>query len=171
MTASANTKWYVVQSQPNAEIKATLHLQRQCFDVYLPRYQKRRRHARRVEFVTAPLFPRYLFVSIDLTAQRWRSVFSTVGVSRLICTGETPTPVPDAVIAAIRAREDASGLVNLGNRPLFAVGDKIRLLDGAFADCLGLYEGLKDSDRVAILLDLLGRKVRVMVDIDAVAAA
>jgi hypothetical protein len=30
---------------------------------------------------------------------------------------------------------------------------------------------MKDSDRVAILLDLLGRKVRVMVNAESVAAA
>ena len=34
---------------------------------YLPRYLKRRRHARRVDIVAAPLFPRYLFVAIDMT--------------------------------------------------------------------------------------------------------
>jgi transcriptional antiterminator RfaH len=164
-------KWYVVQSQPNAETKAMLHLERQGFSTYLPRYQKRRRHARRVELVPAPLFPRYLFVAVDLNTQRWRSIFSTIGVSRMICNGEIPTPVSDAVIAGIRAQHDESGLVHLRNKPLFRAGDKIRVLDGAFVDCLGLYEGVKDSDRVAILLDLLGRKVRVTVDTDAVAAA
>ena len=44
-------RWYVVQSQPNAELKAAAHLNRQGFTTYLPRYMKRRRHARRVEDV------------------------------------------------------------------------------------------------------------------------
>jgi len=164
-------RWYVVQSQPNAEIKAVAHLNRQGFETYLPRYLKRRRHARRVEIVPAPLFPRYLFVGIDLDQQRWRSIFSTVGVSRLVCNGEMPTAVPEQVVSALRSRHDDGGFVKLDQRPSFRPGDRIRVLDGAFADCLGLYEGLKDSERIAILLDLLGRKVRVMVDIDIVAAA
>lgn len=164
-----SNRWYVVQSQPNAESKAVVHLERQGFSTYLPRYLKRRRHARRVEHVPAPLFPRYLFVSIDMSAQRWRSIFSTVGVSRLVCNGETPTPIADEVINALKRREDEIGLVRL--RPSFHAGDTVRVLDGVFADHLGLYEGMKDSDRVAILLDLLGRKVRVTVDVDAVAAA
>ena len=63
---SNKQRWYVVQSQPNAELKAVAHLNRQGFATYLPRYLKRRRHARRVEIIAAPLFPRYLFVSIDL---------------------------------------------------------------------------------------------------------
>lgn len=163
-------RWFVVQAQPNAEPKAVFHLNRQGFETYLPRYLKRRRHARRVDTVAAPLFPRYLFVSIDMGVQRWRSIFSTVGVSRIVCNGEMPTAVPDQVIENLRAREH-DGLVKLDLRPSFRVGDKVRLLDGAFADCLGLYEGLKDGDRVALLLDLLGRKVRVTVDTDSVVAA
>jgi len=163
-------RWFVVQAQPNAEHKAVAHLNRQGFVTYMPRYLKRRRHARRVDTVAAPLFPRYLFVSIDMNAQRWRSIFSTVGVSRIVCNGEMPTPVADQVIENLRAREH-DGLVKLDLRPSFRIGDKVRLLDGAFADCLGLYEGMKDNDRVALLLDLLGRKVRVMVDTDSVVAA
>ncbi|HET6493545.1 MAG TPA: transcriptional activator RfaH [Burkholderiales bacterium] len=167
----AGQQWYVVQSQPNAEYKAVAHLERQGFAAYLPRYLKRRRHARRVETVPAPLFPRYLFVSIDLNTQRWRSIFSTIGVSRLVCNGEVPTPISDHVIDSLKLREDNGGYVRLDHRPNFRVGDKIRILEGAFADCLGLYNGMRDSDRVAILLDLLGRKVRVMVDMEAIAAA
>jgi transcriptional antiterminator RfaH len=164
-------RWYVVQSQPNAEAKAVVHLNWQGFAAYLPRYLKRRRHARRVETVAASLFPRYLFVAVDLNAQRWRSIFSTVGVSRLVCNGERPTPISDSVIDALKAREDASGFIRLDRRPSFRPGDKIRVLEGVFADCLGVYEGMKDSDRIAILLDMLGRKVRVMVDVESVAIA
>ena len=68
-----NSRWYVVQTQAHAETKACWHLARQGFETYLPRYLKRRRHARRVEMVQAPLFPRYLFVVIDIATQRWRS--------------------------------------------------------------------------------------------------
>lgn len=164
-------RWYVVQSQPNAESKAATHLGRQGFETYLPQYLKRRRHARRVEIVPAALFPRYLFVSFDPERHRWRSIFSTIGVSRLVCSGDVPTSVPEGVVGALQSRRDGGGYVKLDDRPSFRPGDRIRVLEGAFADCLGLYEGLKDSERVAILLDLLGRKVRVMVDVDSVAAA
>jgi transcriptional antiterminator RfaH len=164
-------RWYVAQTQPNAESKAVAHLGRQGFVTYLPRYMKRRRHARRVDLVPAPLFPRYLFIEIDTTIQRWRSIFSTVGVTQLVCTGDTPTPVSDQVVTLLKDREDTAGFIQLDRRPMFRVGDKIRVLDGVFADCLGLYEGMKDNDRVAILLDLLGRKVRVMVDLESVSAA
>ena len=47
----------------------------------------------------------------------------------------------------------------------------IPILDGAFADCIGLFDGMRDFQRVSVLLELLGRKVRVMLKGDAIAAA
>jgi len=71
--------WYVALTQPRAELKATGRLLRQGLEPYLPAYLKRRRHARRVDFVAAPLFPRYVFVSTNLTMQRWRAIHSATG--------------------------------------------------------------------------------------------
>jgi transcriptional antiterminator RfaH len=82
-----------------------------------------------------------------------------------------PAPVPGHVVALLKQREDAAGFIRLDRQPRFRVGDKIRVLDGLFSDCLGLYDGMPDCDRVAVLLDLLGRKVRVLLDAEAVAAA
>jgi transcriptional antiterminator RfaH len=164
-------RWYVVRTQPRAENKASTHLGRQGFETYLPRYFKKRRHARRVETVQAPLFPSYLFVAVDRERQRWRCISSTIGVSHLVCNGEEPARVPDDVVGALRDREDESGLIRLPERSRFATGDKIRLLDGAFVDCIGLFEGMNDIERVSVLLDLLGRKVRVLLYADSVAAA
>ena len=124
-----------------------------------------------VETVAAPLFPRYLFVSVDMSVQRWRSIYSTVGVSRLVCNGDDPTPVPNGIVDGLKNREDANGLIKLDSRPPFRVGETIRVLDGAFSSCLGLFEGMAERERIAILLDLLGRKVRVVLDADLVAAA
>ena len=163
--------WYVVQTQANGEAKATHNLQRQGFEVYLPRYLKHRRHARKVDVVAKPLFPRYIFVAIDVATQRWRAVQSTFGVARLVCNGDDPAQVPDGVVGAIRAREDDKGYVAIDAMPTFAPGDKVRVLAGAFMDSAGLFNGLADHDRVSILLDMLGRKVRVVLDADLVVAA
>jgi len=171
MTAELRPRWFVAHTHPHAEGKATAHLNRQGFEIYFPRYLKRRRHARRIETVAAPLFPRYLFVAVDLAAQRWRSIYSTVGVTRLVCHGDEPTPVPHGVVEALQSREDAEGFIKLERRVLFRAGDKIRVLDGAFSSCLGLFDGMAERERIAILLDLLGRKVRVVLDADLVAAA
>lgn len=161
----------MVQTQINAEGKAARNLVRQGFEIYLPRYLKRRSHARKIEKVAAPLFPRYLFVKVDTASQRWRSIQSTFGVSHLILNGTAPAAVDPKVLGSLKAREDESGFVKLDRRPSFSLGDKVRILAGAFADNFGLFDGLGDRDRIAILLDLLGRKVRVSIDADMVTAA
>jgi len=168
---SSVSGWYAVQTHINAENKAALHLERQGYQVYLPRLLKRRRHARRVDTVAAPLFPRYLFVGVDLLAQRWRSIQSTIGVTRLVCSGDKPALVPSVVIEALHQREDERGFVRLHQPPRFAQGDSVRIVDGVFTDCLGLYEGMADRERIAVLLDLLGRKARVVLDAESVVAA
>ena len=168
---SPDASWYVVQTHVHAETKAAAHLVRQGYPIYLPRYLKRRRHARRVEIVAAPLFPRYLFVTIDRLTQRWRSILSTVGVTHLVRNGEEPAAVPAGVVDELRCREDEQGLIKLDFRPRLTPGAKVRVVDGVFSDCLGLFEGMADRERVAILLDLLGRKVRVVLDGESVAAA
>jgi len=171
MTIVSYPRWYVVQTQPHGERKAVSHLIRQGFQAYLPQYLKRRRHARKVETVPTPLFPRYLFVSLDLTTQQWRPIRSTIGVSQVVCQGDTPASVCHGVVEALQAREDAGGLIKLENPLRFARGDKIQVLDGVFASWSGLFEDMTDEERVTVLLDLLGRKVRVVLDLESVAAA
>lgn len=171
VAAASPKRWYVAQTHVHAESKARLHLGRQGFDVYLPRYLKQRRHARRVDTVAVPLFPRYLFVSVDMETQRWHAIRSTIGITKLIANGGVPASVPQAIIEGLKRREDASGLIQLERRPRFASGDKIRVINGAFCDCLGLFEEISGQERAAILLDLLGRKVRVVLDMDIIDAA
>jgi transcriptional antiterminator RfaH len=171
MNGATGAQWFVVHTQVHGERKAEQNLVRQGFEVYLPRYLKRRRHARRVDFTVRPLFPRYLFVAIDMAAQRWRSIQSTIGVAHLVTNGDDPASVPDGVVGALRAREDEKGFVRIDVKPAFVPGDKVRVLTGAFMDSAGLFSGLADHERVAILLDMLGRKVRVLLDADMVAAA
>jgi transcriptional antiterminator RfaH len=171
MSSTFGSRWYVAHTQPHAEAKASQHLRRQGFDIYLPRHLKQRRHARRVEKVAAPLFPSYVFVAIDMATQRWLSIDSTIGVTKLVRNGDRPAPVPRLVIDALIHREDANGFIQLDHRPRFSPGDKIRIIGGAFCDCYGLYEGMSARERVAILLDLLGRKVRVVLDSEIIEAA
>jgi transcriptional antiterminator RfaH len=109
MTTLPEARWYVVQTQINGEARAASNLERQGFEAYLPRYLTRRSHARKVDMVVRPLFPRYLFVAIDLAAQRWRSIQSTIGVSHLVAWGDSPASVGHDVISALKGREDESG--------------------------------------------------------------
>ena len=85
--------------------------------------------------------------------------------------GEEPLPIPEGVIEEIRAREGGNGLVTLGLPPGLGPGSRVRLIDGIFADAKGVLERVADDRRVAILLELLGREVRVFVPAASVRSA
>ncbi len=163
-------RWFVVQTQPNSEVRASVNLDRQGFEAYLPRYLKQRRHARKIEQVARPLFPNYLFVRLDTGRDRWRSVNGTFGVNRLVSLGEAPISLPEGVVEAIRSREDESGLIAL-LPPIFSPGQRVEILEGPMAMCTGLVQQMPDNDRVVLLLDMLGRQVRVTIRCAGVAAA
>ncbi len=76
-----------------------------------------------------------------------------------------------AIIDKLKSREDAQGFLHLERRPQFATHDKVRVREGVLTDYLGLVEGVSDRDRIVILLDMLGRKVRVVLDEDSLIAA
>lgn len=169
-TASVPTGWCVVRCRPHQEEKARLNLARQGFEVYLPRYRKRRRHARRTDIVSRPLYPRYLFACIR-SGQEWRPIRSTYGVSSLVEFDGRPALLADIAIEAIRRREDKAGLVVLSPIEGLKPGDTVRIVEGTLTNSLGLLERITDDQRVTLLLEMLGRKVRVSVDPETIEKA
>ncbi len=147
---------------------ALRNLQQQGFDAYLPQYMKKRRHARRTDWVRTPLFPRYLFVGMDVEKTRWRAIHSTIGVHYLVCHGERPTPVPPGIVEEIKAREDDKGIVVINRELSFKKGEVVQVTAGALCDQVGLFDCATDDERVVILLELLGRHVRVHVSAEAI---
>ncbi len=148
MTVDFDSCWYVVQTRPQSEKQASAHILRQGFDVYLPRYLKQRRHARRVDKRSRCLYFQITFLCRS-TSRRNAGYRSS---QRLGCTmvrdGDRPAPVPHHVIEALKGREDARGLIQLKRAPRFSPGDPIRVVNGALYDCLGLYEGMSGEARV-----------------------
>lgn len=158
-------RWFVIQTKSGQERIAETNLLRQGFEVYLPRTVKRTRHKRRgVATVTIPLFPRYLFVRVDLDAAPWRSINGTYGVANLISFGERPAALADAIIDEIKGREDETGNISLVALDSFKPGEKLEIAEGPFKDHTGIFQCKTDRERVIVLLNLLGRDVSVKVD-------
>jgi transcriptional antiterminator RfaH len=163
--------WYVIYTHAQGEMKALQHLQRQGFAAYVPKYRKQRRHARRVDQIDAPLFPRYIFVNLDIMVTPWRAINSTVGVIGLVSNGGKPSPMPANVVEEIRAKENESGLIRLNQLQRFDKGDAVQVTAGAMCEQVGLYDCLDDNQRVVILLNLLGREIKVHLPAESVMAA
>lgn len=163
-------RWYAVQCQPHRESVAFAHLQNQSFSVFLPRRQKTRRHARKIDVVFAPFFPGYLFTQLDLTRDRWRSINGTCGVGRLVMQGDAPAPAPRGVIEALRDACDERGIMHLPGDEL-KPGQSVRILAGAFVDLVGEIDRMDDTGRVRVLLEIMGGRIPVVLPRDSVARA
>jgi len=156
---SRGERWYVVRTLAQRERHAVQQLTNQGYRAFLPLHLKNRRHARRVETVSAPLFPRYLFTILDRTWDRWRSINGTLGVERLLMCGGEPQPVPHGLVENLMLTADEDGTVHFD----YALhhGQIVKVAAGPFADLVGRLERLDDKGRVSVLLELMGGPVRV----------
>jgi transcription elongation factor/antiterminator RfaH len=154
-----NERWFLTHTLPKGEWRAEWHLGVQGFRTFLPRILKTTRHARQLRTVPAPLFPRYLFVVLNLERDRWLCVRSTIGVSHLFTTRDgRPIPVPDGIVESLIER--AAGDVTRLDDGL-VTGQQVRILSGPFADFVGTLERLDGAGRVKVLLAMMGTAVPV----------
>jgi transcription elongation factor/antiterminator RfaH len=159
LALQGNERWFLVHTQPKSERKAELHLGAQGFRTHVPQIQKTIRHARQLRTVRAPLFPRYLFLILDLSRDRWLSVRSTIGVSSLFTCEDRPVPVPKGVVEALIARTNEANLTSFDVD--LATGQTVRILSGPFAEFVGTLERLDGAGRVRVLLTMMGSTVPV----------
>ena len=157
-------RWYLLHAKPGREGVAQVHLERQGYEAYFPRLlQKVRRQSRWRDAVVA-LFPRYLFVRLQEGQQSLGPVRCTVGVADVVRFGSRFAVVPDHVVTQLRARADPdTGIHRLNCRSPFVLGQPVRLAAGPLNGLGGVFEREVGSDRVVVLLALLGRDVPVRV--------
>ena len=153
--------WCVIRSAPREEERAELNLLRQGYNTFLPRTRRQVRHARKVQWRLAPLFPGYLFVSLDPAATAWRPILSTWGVAGLVRFGERPACMPPGLVERMRAIAGPDGL--LAGAPDLQPGDQVRISGGAFDDWIGQVIALPDQERVSLLLKAAHRSVEVTI--------
>lgn len=164
--------WCVAHTQPSKELMAQQHLLDQGYEVYIPRFKKIFRHARKVEEKLVPLFPRYIFVGMDLSSVRWRRVNGARGVSHLLMSNDlNPAKVPTRIIDDLRAQEIGDGSVPVASLVNFVKGEKVRIVEGAFTEQMAIFESMDDNSRVQLLLTFMGREMTMTLPIYAVEAA
>ena len=161
-------RWFLAHTLPKSERKAEMHLHFQEFRTYLPRITKTIRHARQLRTVRAPLFPRYIFLILDLSRDRWLSVRSTIGVSSLFTCDGCPVPVPPGIVERLIERSDGDHLFLDAD---LTKGQSVRILSGPFADFVGTLERLDEAGRVRVLLAMMGTAVPVVLHRSALSPA
>jgi transcription antitermination factor NusG len=162
-------RWFVARVLARQENRAQFNLHRLGFRSFAPRLQRTIRHARRLQDTLQPLFPGYIFIVMDLSKHRWRSVNGTFGVASLIMGADRPVPVPQGVIEALVASCETSGAVRFDDD--LEIGQKVRILSGPFAETLCRLAHLDDRGRVRVLIEIMGMEVPAKLDRSAIAPA
>lgn len=116
------------------------------------------------------LFPGYMFVNI---VAQWRVLCGTRGVTGLIRNSDGPVFVPQTMIDQLKEDERVDGHIYLPQEftPRFELGQGVHLTDGAgaYANRFAIYDGMSGLDRAAVLLQMLGKQVRIVVPESALA--
>src|SRR5277367_5930729 len=95
-------RWYLIHTKPAQEVLAEVNLRRQGYQVYYPRLLRPSRIRGRWVDRVASLFPRYLFLNLNVGHQTLGPVRSTLGVSNIVRFGCNYAVVPDLIIENLR---------------------------------------------------------------------
>lgn len=156
-----NVGWYIALTEPSCETKAKTGIMRCGFICNLPTFTKSvwaGRSKRRL--VKRPLFPGYLFVAFHFGNERWDLVRDVSGVRGFLTTNGRPASIPQGAIDVIDAKVSELALPPK-LRSTYRKGQTVRVMEGPFSAFLGPIERLNGKGRVAVMLDVFGRKVPV----------
>ena len=156
--------WYLIQFKPNSYRLAERNLHRQGFETFLPMQKITRRKASRFVSDLKPLFPGYMFVRVNSDLAPWRTINSTIGVSKLVSFEGKPKPLPLQLISGLMLRCDASGTL-LPPQSL-SEGNSVEMLTGPFANFIATVDTIDPEQRIWVLMDFMGQKTRMQVTAD-----
>lgn len=155
--------WFCLRTHPKQEHIAAAQLKQDPgTDVFLPRIRFKRSTRVGVTWVTEALFRNYLFARFDL-ALSLRRVQHARGVQSVVHFGDRWPVIPDEVIEQLRAQ--------MGNEEVHVIdetlqpGDPVQLVAGAMNGLRAIVSRvIPAKERVAVLLDFLGRQTLVELD-------
>jgi transcription antitermination factor NusG len=152
--------WHALHTKHQHEKNVTDILAEKGFEVFCPTYAEVHRWKDRRKEVTIPLFSGYLFFADGL--HRRIDLLSTPGVCAIVSFGNTPAIVPEEEINAIRLAAASSQRVE--PHPFLQEGQKVRVKSGPLSGIEGILQRRKDTFRLVLSVQLLGRSVAVQVE-------
>lgn len=155
-----NPKWYAVYTISRHEKRLAEHFTARNIEHFLPLYraQKKWKDGSRVN-LDLPLFPSYIFVRI-CTQQR-TSVLAVPGVISIVGNRCEPTALLDSEIEALRK---GTGTTTIEPHPYLVVGQRARIINGAFTGMEGILLRKKNGFRVVLTLSAIMESVAVELD-------
>jgi transcriptional antiterminator RfaH len=159
--------WYCIRTQPKHEHIAAGHLKGEPdIEVYLPRIRFKRSTRRGPVWFTEALFPNYLFSRFDLAACL-RKLHHFQGVRGVVHFGAQWPTIPDGVVEELRATVGADQVHVISEEP--QPGEAVKISGGAFHGLEAVVTRVMPGrERVAVLLEFLGRQTTVELASEAV---
>ena len=150
--------WVLIYTKAKEEKKANENLLRQGFKTFLPLIARTNKNNEFESLV--PVFPRYIFVQINLKLDNWTSINSSYGVSHIVMFSEKLTSIPNNIINLIQDKLDKSGIYREDVLVVdYQKGDHVSIKEGRFAGIDAIFLSKKSKDRVRLLLNLLNTRV------------
>lgn len=178
--------WYIVQTNPNCEEKATRELRRHGFRVYIPkrsfpRFNRRKGH---VVIVHRPLLTGYVLMRFP--PDMMRNGVPMFGFARQ-CQGvknfvrfvteageQEPFPIDGRHVAALmrrqRQREFGDPAIEDKRKRAerrkgqYRRGRKFRIVEGPFSSFLAKINNLRKSGEVEVTIEIFGRPTKIVLD-------
>lgn len=167
MDIEPGIRWYAIQAKPNKEKEVERRLSDLHIEVFMPWMRTRRRVGSRFHWVLVPLFPGYLFCRLDLMESGKAARYSP-GVKDFLKFGNQIAEVGNEIVQTLRER-CPDGVAQISSVTA-KQGDPVRINEGPFSGLEAIFEhSLKGSERVAVLLEILGRQTRLVLPSEAIA--
>lgn len=98
---TSKTHWYLLYTNPRAEKKAALELQKKGYEVFLPLQKTLKTWSDRKKWVEEPLFKSYLFIETELEANYY-TILNTPGIVKFISFQSHPAIVDPREINLVK---------------------------------------------------------------------
>lgn len=160
--------WYAIHTKAKSEHIATAHLKLLDpeMQVFCPRirFQKKTKRGK-VWFVEA-MFPGYTFARFDL-GEWLRGVNATTAVLGVVRFGTEYPFVPDEAVEEWRNTVDDQAIITVEEK--LEEGDEIEIIEGPITGLKAIItKVMPGSERVSILMDMLGQTREVEISRDAI---
>jgi transcription antitermination factor NusG len=162
--AEKGVQWSALHTHYQHERKVEALLSAKGFETFLPTYESIRRWKDRTKRISEALFPGYLFVA-DVSERRLQ-VMTTPGVCAIVCVAGTPATIPEHEIEAIR--KCVSDPAKVAPHPYLRGGDSVQVQSGPLVGVAGILVRIKDSFRLVVSVEILGRAAAVEIDASCV---
>ena len=154
----AGAPWYVARTKARKEHQAAAALEQRGIKVYLPILRRRRARPGRRDW--EPLFPCYIFASLEVPSDQWLQARCAPDVAYFLGDRGRPSALPDGLIGALMARVDL--IHQTGGLPRFRPGERVTITRGPFECLEAIFDrSLSPGGRSRVLVQLLHRLVPV----------